>query len=578
MLDASNSCIEFQALVDKLERSELKTYFHIRCLHHCGELFYKYVKTMSNASDGLVLASSIAFNFLQRAHRSLSNIDKIVRKHLRDKNTTISFIIPKTEIQSTILHSMYEIYETSVISNVCPLQSGVNEEKGKRPTMEDSNTVIDDLSRLDLSLPKSSFYAIFDGHGGTQTSEYLGSNLINFLIQDENFKQGNYEEAFHRTFLRVDQKLKELKYDSGSTAVCVLLLEDGTIYVANVGDSELIIALSDPKTQKYTYQVPTVKHNPTKDNPDEIQRIKASGGYVSDDGRVGGMLAVSRAFGDFPLKAPECGLIVDPHIKKIPPNPDYEFLIIACDGLFEAGKRYQNSHCDLYQETVDMVAALREEFVSPTEIAKRLCDWAIQQGSGDNISVIVVEIKNKQRLSFNSFQMELIKKLWEPETQYFTKEHIRDLIYTHDQILIQEMKKDLNLVVNLCKWNFDYKLYPHFVVQIDSLFGEFKGDRGDERYKALNSPNQTDIQQFLLSLVLKRKKKSTLDYELKTTHNQSFRELEYKYWISLLSYHSYFSPKESKEHFDDSFSQLILFPNQFARFLPFFFFYKLIIF
>jgi serine/threonine protein phosphatase PrpC len=49
------------------------------------------------------------------------------------------------------------------------------------------------------------------------------------------------------------------------------------------------------------------------DDPTEKDRIKSSGGIVLDN-RVGGSLAVTRAFGDHSLK--NSGLIVTPFINK----------------------------------------------------------------------------------------------------------------------------------------------------------------------------------------------------------------------------------------------------------------------
>ena len=64
----------------------------------------------------------------------------------------------------------------------------------------------------------------------------------------------------------------------------------------------------------------------------ELDRIKAMNGVILD-GRVGGTLAISRAFGDHSLK--KAGVIANPTIKKhILRNSD-KFLIIASDGVWD---------------------------------------------------------------------------------------------------------------------------------------------------------------------------------------------------------------------------------------------------
>lgn len=55
-----------------------------------------------------------------------------------------------------------------------------------------------------------------------------------------------------------------------------------------------------------------------------------SGGVVFRD-RIGGSIAVSRAFGDIEFK--NFGLISTPHLSTTLLTPDDTFLIIACDGV-----------------------------------------------------------------------------------------------------------------------------------------------------------------------------------------------------------------------------------------------------
>ena len=77
----------------------------------------------------------------------------------------------------------------------------------------------------------------------------------------------------------------------GSTAV--LSLQRGKrLYLVNLGDSRAMYM--DPASFSYT-----IDHKPG--DPEEARRIKEAGGFVAE-GRVGGMLALSRAFGDYVLK------------------------------------------------------------------------------------------------------------------------------------------------------------------------------------------------------------------------------------------------------------------------------------
>ena len=68
------------------------------------------------------------------------------------------------------------------------------------------------------------------------------------------------------------------------------------IICANSGDSRAVIGLKNGKLIELRYD-----HKP--DNDGELKRVKAGGGFV-EDGRVQGVIAVSRAIGDWEYKEP----------------------------------------------------------------------------------------------------------------------------------------------------------------------------------------------------------------------------------------------------------------------------------
>ena len=69
-----------------------------------------------------------------------------------------------------------------------------------------------------------------------------------------------------------------------------------TIYCANSGDSRAVLGLKNGKLIELSHD-----HKP--ENEGEMARIKAGGGFV-EDGRVQGIIAVSRAIGDWEYKNP----------------------------------------------------------------------------------------------------------------------------------------------------------------------------------------------------------------------------------------------------------------------------------
>jgi len=96
------------------------------------------------------------------------------------------------------------------------------------------------------------------------------------------------------------------------------------LYIANVGDTRAVLSKSG--------QAERMSVDDKCDNIDEQIRIKQSNGLIVMN-RVGGVLAVTRAFGDHSLK--DSGLIAIPHIVKYTLKPFDKFLVIASDGVWD---------------------------------------------------------------------------------------------------------------------------------------------------------------------------------------------------------------------------------------------------
>jgi len=117
------------------------------------------------------------------------------------------------------------------------------------------------------------------------------------------------------------------------------LITPNEIYCANAGDSRTVAC-------EYGNAVDLSKdHKP--DLPDERARIMKGGGHVVD-GRVNGVIALSRAMGDFdykPVTPPKDAkkiwylnnhpVTVWPDIQVKPVHKELEFMIIACDGIWD---------------------------------------------------------------------------------------------------------------------------------------------------------------------------------------------------------------------------------------------------
>ena len=93
------------------------------------------------------------------------------------------------------------------------------------------------------------------------------------------------------------------------------------------------------------------------------------------DGRVGGTLAITRAFGDHSLK--NQGVIAKPYIKKHVLRSSDKFLVVASDGVWDS------------MEDHDAINYCKEE-ASTKDIAQAIVKGALDRGSKDNTSCLVI--------------------------------------------------------------------------------------------------------------------------------------------------------------------------------------------
>ena len=199
-----------------------------------------------------------------------------------------------------------------------------------------------------------------------------------------------------------------LDASSGCTATTVLVNPDKVI-VANVGDSRAVMSRS---TGSVDLSVEHRVYGKGDAVESETKRIEASGGWV-EDGRVCGILAVSRAFGDADFKgaglenmlvkgiedgfwtqefAGSKHFISDPVISEpdvlemsITTETD-EFVIIASDGLWDVVSS---------EEGCKFVKSDLKKGENPTKAAQKLVDIAIKRRTPDNVAVIVIDLKGE---------------------------------------------------------------------------------------------------------------------------------------------------------------------------------------
>jgi len=285
---------------------------------------------------------------------------------------------------------------------VLRFNSAVYSEQGFRATMEDEEIVLQDLATSNWR--HCSFFGIYDGHGGRECVSFVRQRLhMNFVAALhargglDKSAQVHHDicdclaQGFRETdrqFLSWAQATEGVNGGSGCAAV-VACIVGGWIWCANLGDSRALVCRDGRAVEL------SLDHKP--DRADEAERIESAGGFVSFR-RVLGRLAVSRAFGDEEYKAlpdangGEAGkplVIADPEIRLERIRPEDEFLLMACDGLFDVFSS---------QEAVDFVhgrlSAMPPNEQDPLRAVHDIVHEAIhERRSRDNVTALLVTFK-----------------------------------------------------------------------------------------------------------------------------------------------------------------------------------------
>ena len=240
---------------------------------------------------------------------------------------------------------------------------------GYRDTMEDYMII--------NSNPKFCFFSILDGHGGSSCVKYLKVKLYNIILEQyTKYNGSNISKILYNSYQILDQMFLE-NYRisnrlSGSTACSLLIdIRNNKYWIANTGDSRIIVLVNNNVIQLSKDHKPYSK--------DEYNRIVSQNGFVYKN-RLGGILAMSRAFGNIRLKTQ--GLIVTPDILTGTINKNYKYFVIASDGLYDVMTN---------TEIVNFINYHIDKNLKLKDISKKLVQYAINnKHSSDNVSVIIV--------------------------------------------------------------------------------------------------------------------------------------------------------------------------------------------
>ena len=234
--------------------------------------------------------------------------------------------------------------------------------------------------------------AVYDGHGGAAVSTHLSQYLARAVLDDEALTR-QPALALKRAFKRIDEDVCKANpgkmrgmYGSpgpGSTAIMALVMPPN-MYIANVGDSR---ATALNARGEVVYESKDQRPNVQE----ERERIVRDGGFVKRgrDGvlRTGGILAVSRAFGNAGIKQ---FVSVEPEVSVVHLD-DIDSLILCSDGLTDVmGSKLASE--TMRAAPVGVVSASPSP-VRTRRVANSLVTLARVRQSRDNISVVVCQLR-----------------------------------------------------------------------------------------------------------------------------------------------------------------------------------------
>ena len=252
---------------------------------------------------------------------------------------------------------------------------------------------------------------IFFEKGGKQNAALntlpLFEDVFNIKSYDINFSENEKENELKLTKNSSSNtgksSLDNLVASEMGTTANIMLIKNGVIYLANVGDS-LSVMYKHKKAYNLNKEHQTIIES-------EKERVIKSGAQIIGY-RINGMLNLTRAIGDLKfktnsnLKRHEQSVISLPEITKIEDTDGIDFIIMGCDGVWDCVKR--QLVCDFVDRQIrenpdkklsEILKVIFDRCVSPV--------WGVILGT-DNMSCIIIQFLHKEKLTDNDI---IIKKI-----------------------------------------------------------------------------------------------------------------------------------------------------------------------
>lgn len=404
----------------------------------------------------------------------LGEVDKVSkRKSSQQVGDCPIANIDSNSLKSTILSlnlltKKYDYYELPKFSSkqVGPLKSfSYNTFQGLFKDYNEDRVSVCSLVKKPSSSkmktwPKISYFAIFDGHGGEECSEFLKNNYMNYLIENANFPF-DIKLSMIESFQKIEDDFFKLKCkdnleDSDKSGSCALVsvIFDNKIYIANIGDSRAIMSIgggtkvkqltADQKPDNIKEFERALK-NGSKiylDDNDDPDRDESKIEFIKDKAELEKMkeikenskeekifrvypsdLAVMRTVGDIKAKKKEFGgipgtIINIPEVYIFDINSSDDFIVMGCDGIFDdlSNQEIVNAAWTVFKHRAT------EKNYDIHELTQEACDLVIKFGlekqTTDNLSCIIIGLEGLEKF----LKMNQLKKKVNNNMNNFKKE------------------------------------------------------------------------------------------------------------------------------------------------------------
>ena len=259
------------------------------------------------------------------------------------------------------------------------------------------------------------FFAIYDGHTGSKTAEYLTQQVHLAILNHPKLLTdtiASIKESIASIEMHIIQENINLQIESvekSGACALIMLIIDEHIYIVNIGDSRAIIGIdSGIKVAKLT-----LDHKPNA--PNEEKRILQCGGKIecslrNEPGKVlqrviyrtnPGFLSVSRSIGDVIIKLPhfygrELMQSAIPDIFVLKNEKEYDFIVLANDCIYD---EFNNNEiaCEIYHIAKDVIESNGTFVDFLKNSITNLMKYAIEEGAQGNLSIILIVFDNLRK-------------------------------------------------------------------------------------------------------------------------------------------------------------------------------------